>query len=273
VRFLLEPETGPDLESLAAAAGAAHGAGLDGVLLAGTPDRPAPLVAAAALAGRTPDALLAAEVAIGDRHPLLVAEEAAVVDRICGGRLILVLCPAEGCEAEFAEATALVRTALAGRPFRFEGERWQVPGGLPQNDHADLDQVRVMPAPQQARLEVWSSGVPVETATAGGLGHLADPSAAPEILGRAWADAARPFGSAAIGLARARRDPWAGAAALVDRVRAGRAGFGQDWSIVRAPASAAEVIGREVRPRVQLERLPDGLEEHWARDAPGSSAE
>lgn len=266
MRFLLEPEAGPELEALAAAAGAAHAAGLDGVLLAATPERPAPLVAAAALAGRTPDILLAAEVTLGDRHPLLLAEEAAVVDGIAGGRLILVLRPAAGCAGVFAEAVALVRTALAACPFRFEGERWRVPAGLPQNVHAHLDQVRVTPAPQQARLELWCSDAPVETAVAAGLGHVAEPGAEPEILGRAWADAQRPFGAAAIGLPRARRDVWAGAAPLVDRLRAGRAGFGQDWSIVRAPADAAAVIGREVRPRVQLARLPEGLEEHWAAE-------
>jgi len=57
----------------------------------------APLITAAALAGRVPDLLLAVELELGDRHPFEVAEEAAVVDLASGGRLLLVVRPAAAC--------------------------------------------------------------------------------------------------------------------------------------------------------------------------------
>ena len=93
MRFLLEPSGTADLAALTRAAEGARAAGLDGILLAGSAALPAPLVAAAALAGRVPDVLVAAEIALGDRHPVEVAEEAVVTDLALGGRLILVARP------------------------------------------------------------------------------------------------------------------------------------------------------------------------------------
>ncbi|MCW2984593.1 MAG: hypothetical protein JWR63_2163, partial [Conexibacter sp.] len=65
------------------------------------------------------------------------------------------------------------------------------------------------------------------------------------------------------GAPRARTVPWTGPAALVAQLRDARAAFGQDWAIVRGPASIAATVGRLVRPRVQLEELPPGVEAHW----------
>ena len=52
------------------------------------------------------------------------------------------------------------------------------------------------------------------------------------------------------------------------RLREGREAFGQSWAVVRAPAEAALAIARWVRPRVQTDRLPDGLEAHWDATLP-----
>jgi hypothetical protein len=68
---------------------------------------------------------------------------------------------------------------------------------------------------------------------------------------------------AALGAPRARDEQWEGGRQLVARLRAGREAFGQDWAVVCAPASAAAEIGRYVRPRVQLDELPPGLQDHW----------
>jgi alkanesulfonate monooxygenase SsuD/methylene tetrahydromethanopterin reductase-like flavin-dependent oxidoreductase (luciferase family) len=247
MRFLLATDPSADLEALAERAEEAHAAGLDGVLLTD-------LLAAAALAPRVPDLLLAVEVELGTRHPFEVAEEAAVVDLASGGRLILVARPAPGAEQYYAEALDLVRTALTPRPFRFEGRRWRVPANLPENVHGQEPMVRMTPAPAQVRLEVWGAGAGREAALARGLGYLADGDADPGALGAAYAG----LGPAAIGAPRARREVLDGG--LVDRLRAGRETFGQDWAIV---AGDAMTVGTQVRPRVQLHRLNPKLEELW----------
>lgn len=132
MRFLIEPDPSGDLEAITAVARAARTSALDGILLRQTNSQPAPLVTAAALAGRVADLVLAVEVDVGDRHPFELAEEYAVVDLAAGGRLVLVARPAPGAVSDYGEALDLIRTALAPRPFRFEGRRWTVPAGLPR---------------------------------------------------------------------------------------------------------------------------------------------
>jgi alkanesulfonate monooxygenase SsuD/methylene tetrahydromethanopterin reductase-like flavin-dependent oxidoreductase (luciferase family) len=265
VRFLLEPSGTADLAALTRAAENARAAGLDGVLLAESEQLHAPLVAAAALAGRVADVLVAAEVALGDRHPVEVAEEAAVTDLALCGRLILAVRPAEGRENRFAEAVDLLRHAFTPRPFRFEGEHWRVPANLPQNEWLPEERARVTPAPPRARLELWTAGAAARaTALARGLGHLADAADDSAALASDWAAA----GEASLGAPRARREHWDEAGALVRRLREGRESFCQDWAVVAAPADAASEIGSLVRPRVQLHRLPPGLEEFWDAERP-----
>lgn len=260
MRFLLEPPLDGGLDGLVAAGEAAHAAGLDGVLIARTAAVPAPLVAAAALAARVPDLLLAAEVEVGEDHPLEIAEEAAVVDVGSGGRLVLVVRPAPGREERCGEALDLLRTAFAAAPFRFEGPTWRVPANLAENVHNVERRFRLTPAPAQPRLELWGAGAAREAALARGLGHVADADDDRAALGAAWGG----VGPGAIGAPRAARETWSGAEALVERLRAGRAAFGQDWAVVAAAPSAAREIGAAVRPRVQLDHLPEGLEAHWA---------
>ena len=258
MRFLLE-QPGEDLDSLTRLAAAAHAAGLDGILVQ-------ELVAASAVAARVDEVLVAAEVELGVRHPIEVAEEAAVTDLVAGGRLVLVTRPAPGTEDRYAEELDVVRHALAPRPFRFEGAALRVPANLPQNVHLPEHRVRVTPAPAQVRLEVWGAGGGSRAAALDrALGHLADSGDDPAALGDAWRAAETP---ASIGAPRAARAPWDGAAALVARLRAGREAFGQDWACIAAPAEAAGEIGSVVRPRVQIERLTPGLEEFWDAERP-----
>ena len=94
VRFLLEHPAPAGLDDLVRAAEAAHAAGLDGVLVTEWPQLPGALVSAAAVAARVGEVLVAAEIAVGDRHPVEIAEEAAVTDLASGGRLVLVARPA-----------------------------------------------------------------------------------------------------------------------------------------------------------------------------------
>jgi hypothetical protein len=266
MRFLLEPAGVDGLPAALEAAHAARAAGLDGLLLSRSAALPAPLVVAAAVGPAVADILIAAEVSLGDRHPVELAEEAAVTDLAAGGRLVLVAAPAEPDQPEvYREALDLLRTALAPHPFRFRGEQWTVPAGLEQNVHNLEERVRVTPATLQPRLEIWTSGPDAGPDERRALGHLAAAGDDPARLGYAWAQAELALGPALIGAARGRRAEYAGPAALLADLHAGRRAFGQDWAIVRAPAAAAMEIGREVRPHVQLDRLPPGLVEHWAQ--------
>jgi alkanesulfonate monooxygenase SsuD/methylene tetrahydromethanopterin reductase-like flavin-dependent oxidoreductase (luciferase family) len=261
MRFVLEAPAG-DFEATRTAAESARDAGFDAVLLAPNPAAPAPLVTASAVAGSVEGLLLAVEVPLGDRHPLEVAEEASVVDLCSGGRLILIVHPAEGAEADFEEAVRFLLTAFASRPFRFDGARWTVPANLPENIHNIEHRTRLMPPPRQPRLELWASGVAVDVALRYGLGHLADATTPRGQLRREWAaaDEELPW---AVRLPRASRDVWTSGPAMVEQLRAGRAEFDQDWTVIQPPLAVLAEIGCYVRPRVQLDSLPVGLEAHW----------
>jgi len=156
-----------------------------------------------------------------------------------------------------------MRSAFAPAPFTFDGATWRVPAGLPANVHSVERRARLTPAPVQPRLEVWGAGAGREAALERSLGYLAGAEDDPAELGAAWRAAAAALGPAAIGAARARREPDDDGGALVARLRAGREAFGQSWAAGRASAEAAHRISRWVRPRVQIDRLPVGLEAHW----------
>ena len=198
MRFLLECADAASLDDLVAAGEAAHREGLDGVLLVATEVLPAPLVAAAALAARVPDIRLAVEETLGDRHPLELAEETAVVDVASGGRALLVVRPAVGREAVFGEALDLLRHCFAAAPFRVEGPEWHVPANLEQNVHNLERRVRMTPAPVQPRLELWTSGAGRSEGARRGLGHLLGPH-------EEWVADDEP---ASLGAPRARRERW-----------------------------------------------------------------
>lgn len=266
MRFLLEHPAPRGLDDLVAGAEAARAAGLDGVLVREWKELPGALVSAAAVAARVDEVLVAAEIAVGARHPVEIAEEAAVTDLGCGGRLVLVARPALEAPERYVESLDVIRHALAARPFRFEGAHWRVPANLPQNVDQPEELVRVTPAPAQPRLEVWGSGPGMAAALERALGHLADQDDDPAALARAWV--AAEASPASIGAPRARREPWGGADALVRRLRDGRSAFGQDWACVVGPPEAAPEIGSLVRPRVQLHALTPGLEEFWDAERP-----
>jgi alkanesulfonate monooxygenase SsuD/methylene tetrahydromethanopterin reductase-like flavin-dependent oxidoreductase (luciferase family) len=258
MRFLLEPAEARTLDDVVRAGEAAHREGLDGVLLTANEALPAPLVTAAALAARVPDIRIAVEAPLGDRHPLELAEEAAIVDVQSGGRLILVVRPAGGRDAAYAEALDLLRLCFAAAPFRFDGEHWRVPANLEQNVHNPERRVRMLPSPAQPRLALWTAGAGRAAGAARGLCHLADAD-------EPWQEDDSP---ASLGAPRARRDRWDGPEALLARLRAGRERFGQDWAAVAAGLDAVPDLGAIVRPRVQIDRLPDGLEAFWDEHRP-----
>ena len=263
MRVVLEPVADTDLDGFTAAARAAHANGLDGVLVRRSRGTPDPLVVVAALAGRVDEIRIAAEIELGEQHPFEVAEHVAVADLTTAGRLILVTRPA-GAADDYAEALDLLRTALTPRPFRFEGRRWQVPANLSENEFGQEQMVRLTPAPAQPVLPVWGAGAARDAVLARGLGHLADADDDPAALGDAHARAAERLSPVAIGVPRARRETLAdGAEALVARLLDGRERFGQDWAVVAGGVQEAAVLGRQVRPRVQLDHLHPSLIALW----------
>ena len=114
---------------------------------------PAPLSVLASVAARTDRLLLGTGVVLGPlRHPVRLAEEAAVVDQLSGGRLILGLGlgyaddelrafeltgPGRGTRLE--DLIHILRAAWTGEQFSFDGAT------------AQLDRVRVTPTPFAGR--------------------------------------------------------------------------------------------------------------------------
>lgn len=273
MRFLLELPASADLPVMASAARGAQAAGLDGILLSQALGLPTPLLTAAALAPEVPDLRLAVELEVGVRHPFEIAEEAAVVDLVSGGRLVLIARPTRGAEEDFPEALELLQRALSARPFRFEGRRWRVPANLEANAYRIDSQVRMMPAPAQLRMEIWGTGSARDHALACALGYLAGREEDQALLGDAYRAAERSVGLPLIGAIRAQRDQLDSAEALTSRLLAGRRMFGQDLVVVPGGASTAQVLARQVSPRVQLNRLPPGLEQFWATSGDDPPAE
>lgn len=122
---------------------------------------PAPLSALAAAGAVTDRILLGTGLLLAPlRHPLALAEEAAVVDQLCAGRLILGLglgylsseYAALGVDrrrrgALLDESVTVLRQAWSGERFSHRGANWQ------------FEDVRVTPRPWAGRsIPVWLGG-------------------------------------------------------------------------------------------------------------------
>jgi alkanesulfonate monooxygenase SsuD/methylene tetrahydromethanopterin reductase-like flavin-dependent oxidoreductase (luciferase family) len=207
---------------------------------------PAPLVAAGWLAPRTSGIRIVAEVSAGP-HPVALAEEAAVADLATGGRLVLVV---GSDDAELlVETVDLLFLALAARPFAHTGPRWRVPARLPEHEHVE-ERVRVTPAPAQLELPVWVTG---SAGRAVAVSHgipFVDRDGTGIASGRVR-PAIRVVDSA---------DP----DSLVAALRTERAAWGLDTVVLEASRGSWPQLAGEVRARLQLDRLPEGLERHFA---------
>ncbi|MCW3004548.1 MAG: hypothetical protein JWQ20_3846 [Conexibacter sp.] len=211
-------------------------------------DVPAPLVVAAGIAPRTRGVRLAVCVD-GGPHPVALAEDAITADLASGGRLVLVV---RGDDEDLlAETVDVLHLAFAARPFRHDGVHWRIPAGLPEHD-VDGTRLRVSPAPAQLELPVWTAG-PAGAAVARdrGIAHVAGHG---EPLQAGGLRARRPKRYATDG------DP----RYLVDTLRGEDA---PDLAVLDVTgANRAEqlrVIATQLRPRVQLDALPPGLEAYW----------
>ena len=135
---------------------------------------PAPLVGMAFAAGRTTRLKFGMSVMVlPGRNPVVLAKELATLDRLSNGRLLPafglgVADPHEqqafgverGARAKlFDESLAVLRGAWAAGTLTHHGE------------HFDYDDLRVLPKPRQAHLDVWLGGIaPSELRRVGRLG-------------------------------------------------------------------------------------------------------
>jgi alkanesulfonate monooxygenase SsuD/methylene tetrahydromethanopterin reductase-like flavin-dependent oxidoreductase (luciferase family) len=269
VRFglaLRAREGTPPLADLARQAAVAEAAGMALIWIAPSLEVEAPLIAAAAVAVATRSIRIAAVEAAG-RHPLALAESAAVADNCSNGRLVLVLA---GDDSEMlGETVDVVRLAFRGRPFSHRGQRWTIPATLAPNPGAE-PRIVVTPPPAQLELPVWVTGTGAPAvASARGVALVADD-------GSAVTDGVRQ----ALCAIDAEADGSFDVDALVDRLQRDGGTGGPDLAIVELPhtldtAARERAIGdiaSLVRPRVTMDRLPNGLAQHWAEHLPAQLA-
>ena len=208
-----------------------------------TAGQPAPtsLAFAAALAPHLRTISVGAVVHLGLDHPSDAVEKVAEVDRLLDGRLVTCLRPAPGTDDRFAEAVDRFLAGLASGP-----------------------------STAQIEPTIWVAGDASVAATRG-LAYVADGAA--DGAG-SWPVIESALGRRALRLRRPARWPvdTSGAAGLdvhdlADELAAAQRGWGLDTAILTLPAAGREElmirIAHDVRPRVQLDRLPPGLSEYW----------
>lgn len=152
-----------------------------------------PFPLAAAVARRTRAVRLGVLPTIGLVHPIYLAEDAATLDLLSNGRLILGLSdqPSLGsleayrvttgdARQRFWESVEVLYRAWSPEPFAHEGKYWRVPARLPEHTlAADAVKVSVTPKPAQPLIPAWvatSNEDSVRRAAARGL----------PVLGQAW---------------------------------------------------------------------------------------
>ena len=231
----------------------------------------APLVVAAALAPRTSGIRIAASVGAGP-NPVTLAEEAAVADLALGGRLVLAV--GSGDEELLQETVELLYHAFAARPFTHAGPRWRAPARLAEHERAE-GRMRVTPPPAQLEPTVWLCGqAGPAVARRSGVAFVAgagDARAQWDVLERELGLAAwrvrRPASIAVDVDVHGRFD----VPHLVESLRREQSAWGMDVAVLELPPAlepaarerSVRTIAGSVRPRVQIDRLPAGLEEHW----------
>ena len=286
MRFGVVIPVGADAERSGGPAGAAadaEQAGLDLVWLESEPATeltPADaLTAAAFVAPATSFIRLAALAAIGP-HPVHIAEQAAVADNACGGRLVLALSDAGNPEAPLRETAEVVLAATGPRPFRHDGERWRIPGRLVGNQSEE--RISVTPKPAQLRLPVWLAGAGAARAGSQlGLSHISGPADSPQDAAAGWRLSEAALGAAAASLLRPAVRELSCAATgdfdderLTQSLRAESDDWGLELAILRLPpgldrGARRRAVGRLaalVAPPLRMDRVPERVLDYWRRE-------
>lgn len=275
--WLLPPEPGAAVDAATAAEDLGYDAvWIDGADAASTTIEPAPL--AARLAATTSGVRVGVTAVVGRNHPIELAEQMAVADLALGGRLVLSVRSEPGTGNRLAEALDLMLDCFASHPFRHAGPTWPAPANRPENTFNLEQRIRVTPAPAQFELPVWVAGVEGRAAaTERALGILADTTEDVEDVATWWEATRSEHPSLARRIRRATRwtPPTDGIGlhteVAVKELRVWQRRVDLDLVVVDAVAvpDLAMVsqlmadIAHHVRPRVQLDRYPPGLEAHW----------
>jgi alkanesulfonate monooxygenase SsuD/methylene tetrahydromethanopterin reductase-like flavin-dependent oxidoreductase (luciferase family) len=137
-----------------------------------------PFPLAAAAARRTRAIRLVVRPPLGVTHPLYTAEDAAALDLISGGRVI-VAPPAASTDDALAaygvdpgdavertwEAIEVLLKAWAPEPFRHQGRAWTIPAGLPEHETSRAaSKLSVTPKPAQPSVPIWVAPASLEDA-------------------------------------------------------------------------------------------------------------
>lgn len=270
----LEGET---FERLVDQARAAEASGLDIAWLPLNPTADTGLIRAAAVAAGTTVIRVAACAPVGG-HPVEVAEAAVVVDNCSNGRLVLVLGDDQADPRLLEESVEVVLAALAPRPFRHDGERWTIPGNLPENDQHE-ERIIVTPQAIQIEVPIWLTG-PDSAAVARrwGLAHISREGVGPQNARDAWSETDAALGASVRRLRRpslyrvdADEAGRFDVDALIVALRADQQDWACDVAVISLPATlgdeararVAHRLAEQVRPRVTMHQLPPGIERHW----------
>jgi alkanesulfonate monooxygenase SsuD/methylene tetrahydromethanopterin reductase-like flavin-dependent oxidoreductase (luciferase family) len=277
--------TGAAIDPTGVAADAEE-AGLDLIWLQGDPSlRGSPadtLTAAAFVAARTSAVRVVTQVPVGP-HPLQIAEQAAVVDNVSAGRLVLVLADTPGppgtkpAEDLLAETAEVLLKASAPLPFRHQGSRWTIPAGM--DGHRSERRISVTPNTAQLELPIWLSGpAAVAVGSRFGLSHVStvmDTAARARCSWRRTEDA---LGRAAVRMRRpAIRELSCGSGGdfdvdgVVRELTAEAEAWRLDVVALRLPVSldrpairrAVRRIASLVRPALQMDRIPEHVQRYW----------
>jgi len=95
-----------------------------------------------------------AVVDVGLHHPLHVAEDIAVADLTCGGRLEVLLRPAHDDPGVVKEHMHVLAAALSGAHIQWEGLHLRVPGRLADNGPVP-QRLALNPRPAQPVVPIW----------------------------------------------------------------------------------------------------------------------
>jgi alkanesulfonate monooxygenase SsuD/methylene tetrahydromethanopterin reductase-like flavin-dependent oxidoreductase (luciferase family) len=130
---------------------------------------PAAFPLAAAVAVRTTGIRIGVLCELGLAHPVYVAEDAATLDHLSAGRVILGVrrSPDDGTwrgygvpepdrDGRFRESLDVLQRAWAPQPFSFQGRHFRIPAQLPQNEFTNRQaSVSLTPKPAQLTIPLW----------------------------------------------------------------------------------------------------------------------
>jgi alkanesulfonate monooxygenase SsuD/methylene tetrahydromethanopterin reductase-like flavin-dependent oxidoreductase (luciferase family) len=114
-------------------------------------------VAAAAMVAQWVPVRVGAVVEVGRYHPLHLAEDIAVADLACAGRLEVLLRPAHDEPDVVKEHLHVLAAALSGTHIQWEGLSLRVPARLADNGPVP-QRLALNPLPMQPAVPIWALG-------------------------------------------------------------------------------------------------------------------